>query len=289
MACYHPILAWQKDDGQIVFAERGKIRRELRLYCGRCIGCRIQRARNWAVRCMHESQLHGHSYFATLTYDNDNYSPSLDYRDFQLFMKRLRKAEGPTRFFACGEYGEEFHRPHFHVLLFGKYFDDQRKVGKELYESKRLDQLWKHGRATLGSVTYQSAGYCAQYSCKKVNGPMADEHYKRVNLSTGEIVDVAPEMGRMSLRPAIGYPWFLKFWKDVYLARDAVIINGRPVPPPRFYDLKLRETAPEIADDKAYERYINSAKFVDDCTPERLATRELVAKAKFNSKVRSYR
>jgi len=114
--CYHPVSAWQTEDGLVVFHERGRIRRPLTLSCGRCIGCRLNRAQMWSIRCVHEAQMHENSIFVTLTYSDEFLpGPSLVYLDFQLFMKRLRKQqERPVRFFMCGEYGEEnrlFHQP----------------------------------------------------------------------------------------------------------------------------------------------------------------------------------
>lgn len=284
MTCYHPLSAFQNEDGLVVFHERGKIRRELSLPCGRCIGCRVARSRMWAIRCVHESKCHDVNSFVTLTYDDEHLSsPSLEYRDFQLFVKRMRFASGGgIRFFACGEYGEENQRPHFHAILFGKTFAAREKIGKSLYRSPELDKLWPHGHSSFGDVTFQSAAYVARYTIKKVSGPLADEHYKRVHLSTGEIVSVRPEFGRMSLRPGIGKPWFDKYWKDVYKARDACIVDGKEYPAPRYYDQLLAKYEPILTSDKEFDRYINSQNFKDDCTPERLAVREVVTKARLD-------
>lgn len=64
---------------------------------------------------MHEASLHERNCFLTLTYDNDHCPSdrSLDYSDFQRFMKRFRKSyPGSTiRFYMAGEYGEKFERP----------------------------------------------------------------------------------------------------------------------------------------------------------------------------------
>ena len=70
------------------------------------------------MRCMHEAQMHECNCFVTLTYE---VAPrSLQYEDFQKFLKRLRKNSGKAvRYFACGEYGEEGGRPHFHALPLG--------------------------------------------------------------------------------------------------------------------------------------------------------------------------
>lgn len=277
-----------------MFAERGRIARSLQLSCGRCIGCRMARSRSWAIRCVHESQMHVLSSFVTLTYkdlsppffcsrcDSWIHSLSLHYCDFQLFMKRLRKWYGPVRFFACGEYGDERQRPHFHALLFGCFFTDRKRLTDTLYKSDKLSELWPHGFASIGDVTFQSAAYCARYACKKVSGPLAEDHYNRVDTTSGELVSVVPEFGRMSLRPGIGYPWFVKYWREVYEARDGVVVNGKTLPAPKFYDKLLERTAPELKELKEFDRYLTSQKFIDDCTPDRLAVREAVAEAKIN-------
>ena len=128
MPCFHPIDAFQRSDGQVVFVERGDIARPLVLPCGRCIGCRLEYSRQWAVRMMHEAQMHELSCFLTLTYD-DAHLPvdeSLHYADFQGFIRKLRRVHAPRRFsfYMCGEYGEQFKRPHYHACLFGLYFTD---------------------------------------------------------------------------------------------------------------------------------------------------------------------
>lgn len=283
MACFHPLLAFQLDDGRVVFHEKGKVRRELQLPCGRCVGCRMKRARNWAIRCVHESQCWNVNSFVTLTYDDSklDYNPSLVYSDFQSFMRRLRKCKSNrVRFFACGEYGDLNQRPHFHALLFNCNFLDPSKIGESLFRSPELERLWPHGMSSFGDVTFQSAGYVARYSMKKRSGSMAAEHYRRVHLSTGEIVDVVPEFGRMSLKPGVGFPWFQRFWRDVYDARDGVVINGKVLPAPVYYDRMLDRLDSGLVSDKEFERYLNSEKFKDDCTPERLGVREICAKAR---------
>lgn len=81
MPCFHPLEAWQTFEGDIHFYARGSegkkgakapnYRRELKLPCGRCIGCRLDRSKQWAIRLMHEAQLHERTSFITLTYDNE--------------------------------------------------------------------------------------------------------------------------------------------------------------------------------------------------------------------------
>lgn len=277
------------------FGKELKDSRPLELPCGRCIGCRIVRQRAWALRILHEAKCHSDNSFITLTYDEENYSPSLNYSDFQVFMRKLRRKVGPARFFCCGEYGETNLRPHFHAILFGRDFERGRMVAKNVYYSRTLADLWPHGMSSVGSVTYASAQYVASYTLKKVVGEsetadrLRAKRYDRVDLRTGEVVRVVPEFGRMSLKPGIGYDWFQKYWKEVYLVRDGVVMpGGYTVPPPRYYDKLLEEVAGDLSDVKGFLRYCNSLNFIDDTSPERLAVREVVAFAKSKHKVGKY-
>lgn len=293
MACFHPLHAWQTDDGAIIFRECGSIRRPLTLPCGQCVGCRLERSRRWAMRIMHEASMHDASSFVTLTYDEANYSPSLNYSDYQLFMRRLRKRFGKLRFFMCGEYGEDLSRPHFHAILFGCFFHDRylwsEKGNVRLYRSPILEKLWPYGFSTVGDVTFDSAAYVARYIVGKVTGDAAKAHYERVSLSTGELVNLKPEFCRMSLKPGIGKRWIEKYVKDVYgFDRDSVIVNGVRCKPPRYYDEFLKGAMPEVAEWLEYDRYLRASKSVEDSTPERLAVREQVTKARLSQLKRNY-
>lgn len=291
MACFHPLDAWQLESGDIVFAERGRIRRSLQLPCGQCIGCKLERSRQWAMRCLHESQLHPHSSFVTLTYDDAHVSTSLDYRDFQLFMKRARRKLGPFRFYMCGEYGERTLRPHFHALFFGLHFADRyhwrsSSSGFDLFRSTALEALWTHGYAEIGDVTFESAGYVARYCMKKVTGPGAEDHYKRVDIRTGEIVDCVPEFTRMSLKPGIGLDWLRLYRSDVYRGdgNAYVVVNGMKCKPPRYYDEYVSGSS--AFNDVEYVREMDALSRRHDSTPERLAVRESVARARLSFKQR---
>ena len=77
MACFHPITAWRANVGvnagtgkvPIVFKkEYGIPDTEMQVPCGQCIGCRLERSRQWAIRCVHEASLHPINCFITLTY-----------------------------------------------------------------------------------------------------------------------------------------------------------------------------------------------------------------------------
>ena len=85
----------------------------LRVACGKCLACRIAKRREWAARMIHELACHDDAIFITLTYNDEHNDNSVHLRDFQLFLKRLRKSLGERRirYFACGEYGETVRTP----------------------------------------------------------------------------------------------------------------------------------------------------------------------------------
>lgn len=246
MPCYRPLTAWRDGLGTVSFVDRGQ-GDQLLLPCGRCIGCRLERSRQWATRIMFEAQMHEASSFITLTYDDANlpFPPSLRYRDFQLFMKRLRIKYGAVRFYMCGEYGESTFRPHFHACLFGLDFSDKviwsvSPRGDHLYRSPNLERIWPFGISTIGELTFESAAYVARYVLKKITGDLAEEHYSWTDVDTGEVYAREPEFAHMSLRPGIGASWFDKYSDDVYDDHDFVVVNGKTCKPPRYFDKLLR-------------------------------------------------
>lgn len=280
MACFRPVEAWQPlDGGQLRFREvRGA--RPINVPCGVCIGCRMTRVRGWALRCLHEAQMHPEpSSFVTLTYDDEHYSPSLNYSDFQKFKRRMRDYYGsPTRFFVAGEYGQQTNRPHFHALLFGRPFHGGRSVGKNIHDNPVLSKLWPYGFSSVGEVTFQSAAYVASYTLKMAVA--RNSVYFNVDPDTGESRVVARPFAHMSRNPGLGYTWFQKYWREVYEARDGVCVQGGHVfKAPRYYDKLLADTAPDLRSYKDLERYLNSARFVEDSSPQRLLTREICALA----------
>lgn len=245
MGCYHPLPGWysrtRTETGKrgIVFNPRDGIPcRPVSIPCGKCLGCRLEYSRQWAIRCMHESKCHETSSFVTLTYD-DNHLPrsgSLRPEDYTLFMKRLRHKFPLVRYFQCGEYGERLQRPHHHAILFGVYFPDQRflksRKDTRLYTSNMLEQIWQQGQCTIGAVTFDSAQYVARYTMKHMQG---SDHYQ------GRV----PEYCTMSRRPGIGATWIDRYRNDVY-PHDEVIVKGLATRPPRYYDNRLEKQAPTV-------------------------------------------
>lgn len=253
------------------------------LPCGQCIGCRLDRSRQWAIRCMHEASLHSRNCFITLTFNDDHVTDSLDKRDFVLFMKRLRKkfGRGP-RYFHCGEYGELLQRPHHHACLFNFDFPDKVLFsvnrGVSLYRSAALEKLWPFGFSTVGAVTFESAAYVARYVTKKITGKMADSHYE------GKV----PEYVTMSRRPGIARNWIESFKDDVYPSDFVVIRNGIKCRPPRYYDSIYDLQDPDSFATIKSQRVSRLNNHKDDLTPERLLVREEVQLSRFSRLKRSY-
>ena len=285
MACYSPLLAYRTFDNSIIFNERsGDVVHSLTLPCGQCIGCRLERARQWAMRCVHEASNYQHNSFVTLTYNDDSLPDvaSLHYDDFQRFMKRLRKAhkgfhlsprgDYPIRFYMAGEYGSTKMRPHFHACLFNFDFLDKKvwqktKSGSLIYRSAELERLWPFGYSSIGELNFQSAGYVARYCMKKVTGDLSTDHYTRCEEITGELIQLRPEFNKMSLKPGIGFDWYQKFKKDVYNF-DYVVINGKRCKPPKFYDKKFEAEYPLDFDDIKFDRLLKIKDLDDAYQPD---------------------
>lgn len=296
MACYYPITAYRLDNGQISFNEKGKTKTQLTLPCGRCVGCRLERSRQWAIRCMHESQMHKDNCFVTLTYNDEHYQPGLNYAHFQKFIRRLRKKTGKNiRYYMAGEYGETYGRPHFHACLFGYRPDDlelfrQLPSGSNLYVSKKLADYWSnpdgisYGYVSIGDVTFESAAYVARYIMKKQLGKNSSDKYA-CDDRTGELIPISPEFNRMSLKPGIGRAWLDKYKSDVY-PNGTCVVNGMKIKPPKYYDKFYEQLEPLDYERLQYERVDNFN--YQDNTIQRLADKEIVAKAKLQFKKRGF-
>lgn len=241
--------------------------------CRRCIGCRMQYAKEWAIRCYHESTLHDDNCFLTLTY-NEFCLPrngTLVKKHVQDFLKRLRFMFKNTRirYYYCGEYGEKYGRPHYHLLLFGFDFPDKQLLfsfhNRNYYTSEICSKLWPLGNNIISDVTFESSSYVARYIMKKQYGDTAAARYD------GRL----PEYTNCSLKPGIGADFVEKYLENIY-QNDRVSIRGRQFLPPKYYDKVLEKHFPVWAEwlkSDRKERFANAF----DNTIERLAAREICA------------
>jgi len=184
------------------------------------VACKIQRVREWTVRIIHEMRYFKYSVFATLTYNEENLplNYSLDKKEFQKFMKRLRKALGEqkVKYFACGEYGEESQRPHYHAIILGLRYDDVTQ--------KLIEENWKHGFVKLGTVTKDSIRYTVDYMHKKYNGELGKKLYE----SSGRECPfqlVSQGMGKRHALDSIE-----QYAENLYMT-----YNGKKMGLPRYY------------------------------------------------------
>lgn len=252
MTCYKPIEGYQNTNGQITSA-RGPMStgRLITRPCRRCVGCRLAKSREWAVRCMHEDRYefkHGSGVpgsFITLTYNRENlpWDGSISKSVHQKFIRALRdrlRPEGVSiRYYMCGEYGADEYeqyqkmdgsfgrvrigpgRPHYHYLIFGYDFPDKYEWTTHrdhiYYRSPLLEEVWTNdqgeslGFSSVGRVTPETAAYTARYVLKKIGGELADDHYTRIVPGREEPVPIEPEFCLMSLKPGIGAKWFEKY------------------------------------------------------------------------------
>ena len=298
MACTRPLSAQQyycAESKKIAIRLAGDdFDPNLELACGKCQSCKLSKAREWAIRCWHESQMHEENSFVTLTYRDQDLPQNndLDHRDFQLFMKRLRKnTGGKISYYMCGEYGGETHRPHYHVLLFGYFPPDAKyhttRNGNRTYKSQKLDSYWRKGFTETGNVSYKSAGYCARYTLKKqLPNEQLQDRYIYCD-EYGEMKCRKLEYVRMSLNPAIGKSWFEKY-KDQTITHDFVRNpDGHEVPVPRYYLQLLKQEDPGLFEKLKVAR-VEKARNDPNNDPSRLAARQICAEAKIKQLPRPY-
>lgn len=252
MRCLHPRTVSFLADGKTISWSSKKFSNEyapFKLPCSKCIECRLEYARQWAVRCVHEAKMHPQNVFVTLTYSDENLkSKKLIYKDFQDFMKRLRKTSNEKiGVFVTGEYGDKTKRPHWHAIIFNweppdlqkKYITDH---GDQVYHSETLDKLWGHGITETGSVTFESAGYCARYAAKKLVHGKDDEH------------DFQP-ISKKSSKNAIGKKFLELYWEDIFNYGKCILANGQETSIPRYYEKWLQKNQPD-----AWVRYVTQTK-----------------------------
>jgi len=245
MPCAHPIPAARCLDGSVVISRSREVREfsspddvlsssSLLLPCGSCVGCRLSRAREWAIRNSLEFVRHRDSCFVTLTFSDAKLPPSLDKSHLQWFFKRLRKRMPPSslRFFACGEYGERFGRPHYHALLYGTS------------DASLVERAWDGGFATIDAITPGRISYAAGYCAKKVGLLDEARDVTEVDYSTGEVLRefrYQPPFIQMSRRPGIGGHSRVH-WRSW---RRTAYWNSLQVPVPRYLHRSYAETASE--------------------------------------------
>jgi len=287
MGCTRPLSGYRGPGGKVFFTSKdGYVDRPITVKCGQCLGCRLRRTQDWAVRCVHEAQMHSDNVAVTLTYDDEHLpeDSSVSVKHWQDFCDRVRYERGPFRYLHTGEYGEtNTLRPHYHGLLFGMSFPDPYRTGTStrghpVLQSEDLTRLWGNGIATIAPVNFATASYTARYTIAKASFD-DPEQFQRIDPETGEWWEVKPTYSTMSLRPGIGNAWYKRWKKEVYPS-DFITIKGQIYRPPLYYDKLLEGENPDLFDSVRLKRR-NKIK-TDDHTHERLRTIENCTQARVN-------
>ena len=252
--------------------------------CRKCGYCRCRHATEVSARIMNERHFFEEASFLTLTYDEKHIldCPIFEYKnpwvelfgpdpefddDLESFRgrslvrkhivdfnKRLRRYldyhyNKKVKIYYCGEYGSKNGRPHFHLIVLGHDFSDNRKFykyGKKgrqnpLYTSSVLDRIWNKGFTVIGDVTHQSVAYVARYPLKKLDSSL-NTQCKRV----GRV----PEFFHFRSRKGAGYDYFNKYYREIYVHDKLIYKNvyGEivKIPVPRYYDKLLAIKDPPL-------------------------------------------
>lgn len=251
--------------------------------CQKCWACQLNYSAEWATRIMLEAKKYDHNYFITLTYDDEHVpiNSKIEYEEeyklhgeivesktielendgtwgyslapehMKTFLNSLRKyferkGHKGVKYFYCGEYGEQTHRPHYHIILlncpldieqfYDTHIDDNYKAH---WKSREIERFWKKGMMDLAECEWSCVAYVARYCTKKLD--MSGD--KRVYLNKG----LLPEYVRMS--KGIGFDYYRQHKEEIY-KNDEMIMktvkgNTGSFKPPKAFDRKFKETDPK--------------------------------------------
>lgn len=233
--------------------------------CGVCLPCRIETMRQWQLRLLMESMYWEDSCFLTLTYDDEHLEKlpasdivctnlktrestlrrSLDFDDLSAFWKAIRQDFGkPLRYFACGEYGSKYNRPHFHAIVFGlgvnNYTRDLVRTNWKNCESFLFDGV----KSGLAFAEADSMLYTCGYVRKKLVGDLKKEVYTQHNLE--------PPQGRQS--QGLGWSWYHDNRNKV-LDDLCIHFRGKEYAIPRYFVKKDEELQYRLLERGVYKDF----------------------------------
>lgn len=260
MRCTSPLRAYRLVGGSVVFVARSgqDVVGELVLPCGQCHSCRVNRAVDWRARIIAESYCWPSTISACFTYSDENIPAggSLSKRHVQLALKRLRRAVGrrggpPLRYFIIAEYSPAG-RAHYHSVLFNYLPPDavrasSSRSGNAQYSSAELSEAWGLGMVNFQEFTSSAADYVSGYYVDKLRGDAA------VNVVAGR----CPEFmlsSRGGEHGGIGAAFLAKFGDQVRAGQDFLVLSGRKVPVPAFFERRLSVSRPVDAAERAEAR-----------------------------------
>lgn len=245
-----------KFDNSQGFFDTYKFVKEYSVPCGKCIGCQLDRARDWSQRLMAEYKSSVNAYFITLTYDDEHLPKSnqLQKKEAQFFVKSLKDYFRKhfnfygIKYYLVGEYGSSSWRPHYHLIVYNLPLDlkDFELLGlkapekkflfrlqeKEkcssglLYSSIFLNKMWNKGINRVGQVSAESCAYVARYCNKKISRDYdIKEALKEINFQ--------PEF--MLCSKNLGKKWYLDNANNLLDNHLKITFNGKIVGLPRYF------------------------------------------------------
>ena len=155
--------------------------------CGDCFCCRANKAKEWTIRNVFESRKYDNNIFLTLTYDEKNCPTFLSKAHLINFIKLLRTHlvrykhyKEKIKYFACGEYGGKFGRPHYHLIIYNLALDDCVCISDNNYVSPLIGSCWKYGIHSIGFINEKSISYVSGYTQKKINKTLSSSERKKL-------------------------------------------------------------------------------------------------------------
>lgn len=213
--------------------------------CGHCSLCNKRKSATWAFRLGEELKRSTSGAFITLTYAKtpvtQNGHPTLCRKEFPKFIKRLRHKEptipytkkdgttgrkSPIKYYACGEYGSELGRPHYHAIVFNL-------SPQALNNSDIIHSAWGLGHVTIDPCNGATMRYVTNYVMK---GKFQPEDCQE----TGLIDDRIPEFNLMSKNMGLNYltPQMVKYHVENQITHITKS-GGALAPLPRYFRDKI--------------------------------------------------
>lgn len=234
---------------------------EIKLPCGKCPECMKEYYTSWASRGSRELQRWDSTVFVTLTYADEHLPPnnSLEKKDVQLFIKRVKKffnstRENPIRQIYCGEYGERTRRPHYHAILFNCDFTDRKPhrisdQGHQVFTSDTLTRLWSYGHCEFGYAQPGSIAYLFKYILKKKS--RKEKEQPLMIERDGITYEVAHEFIEASRNPGIG----AHMRDSDSIKKGYLTVNGVKKKLSKYYDEHLKKNQPRLHESLADSRF----------------------------------
>jgi hypothetical protein len=219
------------------------------LPCGKCVGCRIAKSREWTYRLTNEMQNWKDAVFITLTYDEQNLPKDGKLQKihlqkyFRAMRKRLKSKGRNIKYFAAGEYGDdpEKKRPHYHAIVFGigLAYGDRIHMRRRIppHFDDIVQESWNRGLVWTDDVVRKSIGYVTDYVHKKYL-----DKYKEHNIE--------PPFQLVS--QGIGKQYALQN-ADILQSRLGDKFHGNDVSLPRYYR-RILDIPPEPFQEEARKR-----------------------------------